>query len=337
MSEPVLPGTEPVRALAEGLTSLLPAMSSEQWVARLTEGPETLGRLVEQIQLHNGGRSTSVLIFIDQLEELVTLCGPRARDDLLVRIHLAIADVPQLWVVASLRSEFLTELLTSSHADLFQDPVVLGLLGKDALRRVIVGPAEAAGLTFVPPSLVDTMIEDAGGSDALPLLAYTLQELYLRVGKENVLREADYREMGGVEGALSKQANKVEGELRSAGDGPAVIPTLLKLVTFDGAEPTRRRVRRNAFDAQQQRVADAFVSARLLTSDAESGDGTVTVAHEALFRVWAPLKDAVHEEEDTLRLRNDLEQRAMDWDRSGRPEEDLLRGERLRTARGGAS
>src|SRR6185312_7432131 len=103
------------------------------------------------------------------------------------------------------------------------------------------------------------------------------------------------------------------------------------------AEPTRRRVRRNAFDAQQQRVADAFVSARLLTSDAERGDSTVTVAHEALFRVWAPLKDAVHEEEDTLRLRNDLEQRAMDWDRSGRPEEDLLRGERLRTARGWAS
>jgi hypothetical protein len=47
------------------------------------------------------------------------------------------------------------------------------------LPEVIVKPAQRAGIDF-EPGLVERMVEDTVGGDALPLPAYTLQELYNR-------------------------------------------------------------------------------------------------------------------------------------------------------------
>ena len=41
---------------------------------------------------------------------------------------------------------------------------------------MIARPAQRAGLEFAP-GLVERMVEDTAGGDALPLLAYTLREL----------------------------------------------------------------------------------------------------------------------------------------------------------------
>src|SRR3712207_8524969 len=63
-------------------------------------------------------------------------------------------------------------------------------------------------------------------------------------------------------------------ELTGRGQGPLILPPLLKLTSVEGGEdPTRRRLRRSELAPKEQAVVDAFVEARLLTSGKSEGGG----------------------------------------------------------------
>ncbi|MFI0907069.1 AAA family ATPase [Streptomyces sioyaensis] len=306
---------------------LLPALARRRgrWTvaAPFSPGADPVGSLRQRLSRLSGERPA--LLVIDQLEELLTLCGREERDAFLSAVGDALRRDSRLWVVATLRSDFLTGFLESGFAELVREPTLVGALGRDALHEVIERPAEQAGLAFAP-GVVARMVDECGGGDALPLLAYTLQELYQRAGGAGgTVSEEAYRALGGVAGALSEQADRITAELR----GAPVIETLLRFVTVDRNEATRRRVRRADLTAQEQEVADAFVAGRLLTSDG----GVLDVAHEALFRQWAPLRQAVVARAEELRRRTEVERWAQDWDRVGRQDGYLLTGERLSVAR----
>ena len=332
---PCVPEDRPVRSLARSLAEAAREPSADHLVAMLTAGPHGLADCVEKVRAVSGGRSSPVLVTIDQGEELLTLTGDQERGQFLGLLENGLAADQRLWIVVIMRSEFLTAFLATPHARLFRDPVTVGALGRDALYDVITGPAAKAGLRFNPPELTQLMVDDAGGGDALPLLAYTLQELYLAAGKSMVVTAADYRRLGGVTGALTRQADKVTAELDAGDAGSPVLATLLKFVTFGENGPTRRRVQRGSLDPAGRRVADAFVSARLLvtSADPDDGDAVIEVAHEALFRHWAPLRQEIEAHAEELQWRADLERWALDWERSGRQDAYLLRDERFKTAR----
>ncbi|MFG2823286.1 AAA family ATPase [Kitasatospora sp. NPDC048365] len=306
---------------------LLPALARRRgrWsvAAPFSPGVGPVGTL--QRRLAQLPSERPALLVIDQLEELLTLSGPEERNAFLAAVREALRRDPRLWMVATLRSDFLTGFLESGFAELVREPTIVGTLARDALYEVIEKPAEQAGLTFAP-GVVARMVDDCGGGDALPLLAYTLQELYLRAGGSGgTVTEETYRALGGVAGALSERADRIAAELADA----PVIPTLLRFVTVDGNEATRRRVRRGDLAPQEQEVADAFVAGRLLTSDG----GVMDVAHEALFRQWAPLRQAVVARTEDLRRRTELERWVQDWERAERQDSYLLTGERLSVVR----
>jgi hypothetical protein len=65
------------------------------------------------------------------------------------------------------------------------------------------------GLEF-EPGLVNRMIDDTETADALPLLAFTLRELYERCGKERRFTLQVYdKELGGIQGAVARVANRI--------------------------------------------------------------------------------------------------------------------------------
>ncbi|MFI0243038.1 NACHT and WD repeat domain-containing protein [Streptomyces sp. NPDC016845] len=306
---------------------LLPALARRRapWVvaAPFAPGADPIGALEGRLDRLTAGRPA--LVVVDQLEELFTLAGPEERAAFLAAVRDGLRRDPRLWFVATLRSDFLTEFLESGFAELVRAPAVIGALGRGEVREVIERPAEEAGLSFAP-GVVARMVDDCGGGDALPLLAYTLQELYLRAGGTGrTVSEEMYRALGGVAGTLSAQADRIAAELADA----PVTATLLQFVTVDRSEATRRRVRRADLTEQEQEVTDAFVAGRLLTSDG----GTLDVAHEALFRQWAPLRQAVATHAEKLRRRTELERWAHDWEQAGRPDSYLLAGGRLDAAR----
>ncbi len=316
---PVVPGDHPLRSLARSLAA---ARSGP-----IEDLPDP--RFADELRAAHSHPSAPVLVIVDQTEELITLAGPAERDTFLDLLAGALDADPRLWIVMILRSEFLTTFLGTKHARLFREPVIVGTLGHAALVEVIEQPARRAGLTFDPPTLPQRMATDAGSGDALPLLAYALQELCLTAGPGGVLTGDAYQRIGGVTGVLTRQADKVTTELGGL-DGP-ILPTLLRFVTIGETEPTRRRVSRGTLTEAQWRIAEAFIAARLLTSHTHNDDAILEVAHEALFRHWAPLQQAIEASTEQLRWRADLERWARDWDNSGRQDAYLLRDERLET------
>ncbi|MEW2463361.1 AAA family ATPase [Microbacterium sp. NPDC047426] len=310
---------------------LVPALDArrQKWrvAACLTPGTDPLGALATALEDVARDRSGSrLLLIVDQLEELPFLTGEG--EAFLTRVEEALAADTRLWVVATLRSDFLTDLLEAGRTELVREPLLIGVLGRAALVDVIEKPGAKAGLTF-PPALVARMVDDTGGGDALPLLAYLLQALYLRARERGQVTEGDYLALGGVEGALSEQAARISAGLRAADPGAPVMDVLLKFVSLDHGEPTRRRVPRADLTDRECAIADAFVAGRLLTGDG----GVLDVAHEALFRRWRPLREAVEAEAEALRRRTEVERAARDWVRAGRAEAYLFEGERLASAR----
>ena len=330
---PFTPEDRPLSNLADSLSAALPGSDPDTIAKGLKEhGSSALLQLINQLRRTHGGRSTSVLLVVDQAEELLTLTTTEERSAFLEISREALQADLRFWIVITLRSEFLTGFLQTGFGDLFQQPIVVGTMSGSELFEVIEGPAEKVGLKFAP-GVVQQMVRDTGGGDALPLLAYTLEALYLQVGSNGTVTAEDYHSLGGVPGTLARHANKVSTELQEADPTSPVLETLLRFVTLKDSEPARRPVRRSMLTDAECRVVDAFVDARLLTSDTSGDDTIIQVAHEALFRQWAPLQQLIAARAEQLRRRAELERWALDWEHSGRKDAYLIIGERLLAAR----
>jgi WD40 repeat protein len=327
------PGRHPADALARGLARGFPAGTSrlQELHDRVGRGADGLVDVAYELCDLAPGRPDSVLIVLDQAEELITRTADDERAAFLELLRGALHDDSPVWVLAALRSEFLGASPDRAVAEIIDDTLLLEPLSRSRLPEVIERPAQRAGVDF-EAGLVQRMVNDAEGGDALPLLAYTLRQLYERSrGRhESIVTFDDYDAIGGVEGALQRRADIVADELGRRGIREVVLPTLLKLATLErDGEPARRRVARGTVTEQEGVVLQAFIDARLLRSGEVGGQATVEVAHEALLRQWRPLREAIERSRRSLQMRSDLERLAADWHRNDRDESYLIRGERL--------
>jgi WD40 repeat protein/energy-coupling factor transporter ATP-binding protein EcfA2 len=327
VAPPFTPGDDPVGALAGSVAIALRSIGLTADHVSLRE-PAGFVAAIRDLGTTDG-QQRWVLIVVDQAEELSLLASADRRAQLVRLLDDANSARARLCVLSTLRSEFLSAALADQALRSFvEQPVLVGPLDRSRLAEVILGPAHKAGIEFAP-GLVERMVEDTRGGDALPLLAYTLRALYDRSGAH--ISAEDYRNVGGVEGSLTRHADSVAGELRNRALDAAVLPTLLRLVTVDAeGKPARRRILRSSLDEREQAVVDAFIDARLLVS---SDNGAVEVAHEALLRAWTPLADAIDSGGERLRLVGELERDAREWNDNARTNSYLLRAERLARAR----
>lgn len=326
----LVPAGEPLGRLAS-LAASLGGEQREQVLRDLRTRREGLARILAAWRASSGNRHGRVLLVVDQMEELVTLSGPTERKLFLDQLLAALEADRRFWVLATLRVEFLADLLAGEHAGLLAAPVALGTVQPSEMTAIIERPAALVRMDF-EPGLVAEIAEETETADALPLLAYLLQELYLAVGPNRTATHEAYRALGGVAGALTRQADSVFAELLDRYEPEQVLSTLLRLVTMEGPEATRRRVAVAELSADQQQIMEVFVDARLVTTSVADGEAYVQVAHEALFRQWAPLRQEVETRAEQLRRRAELERWAADWLRSGRSSDYLLTGGRLELA-----
>ena len=108
------------------------------------------------------------------------------------------------------------------------------------LQDAIVVPAERVGVRF-EPGLVATMVGDVvSRPGALPLLQFTLTELFERRQNATVTTEA-YEELGGIGGALARRAEDLY-EATAVGQRVDVHRLFTELVTpGDDSDDLRRR------------------------------------------------------------------------------------------------
>ncbi|EIC20019.1 ATP-binding protein [Thiorhodovibrio frisius] len=308
--------------------------------ARLRDGSGSdileiaLRRVAERECLASGANDSPpvrLVLVIDQLEEMFTdhrSFSPQVAGRF-AELLRSLADCGLVWVIATLRSDYfhrLAEVPALLELSAGEAQINLGSPSGAELDQIIRLPARAAGLEFEEHSetqvgLDISLREAASGQDALPLLEFTLDELYRRDVEQqglSVLTFASYDALGGLEGAIASQAEAVCAALgahrTAAVDG--VLLALAGLEAGDGSEEADAARRLVGWDdlgrnPERAAVVEALVGARLLVSDAiptsgENSEGTgarVRLAHEALLRRWPRYRALLERERDFLKAR----------------------------------
>ncbi|MGH3754800.1 MAG: WD40 repeat domain-containing protein [Pseudonocardiaceae bacterium] len=288
---PILPGADPVAALARELAATGRRIGVNWTVEHVHQQLDVRGltALADELLVADPrGPQRRLLVVIDQFEELLTQAPPGQRTRLAKLLLPALTGPVQ--VVATLRPEFLNQLLTNVElADLPTHTYTLRPLHREALRLVIEGPARLAGLD-VDEHLVARLVGDTRQADAALTVATA------------------------AAGRRDEQ----------------VITGLLRLVTVDEqGHPTRWRVNRADLPTPVVTELDAFVARRLVTTDTDNGTVVIGVAHEKFLSVWAPLAETIAKNVTALRARRAIEHAATEWQDGGRPPARLWGGGQL--------
>jgi len=327
---------------------LIPAikqMHAERWmilpVMRPGEEPEK--RMLEMLEPHLSGFSDpfsdlvkllkqnhpkNILWVIDQFEELISLCSmPSIREGFLIQLNeLLNASHPNLRVLITLRTDFephFEEGILQKYW-LAKNRFELPNLNLEELREIIFKPAQAVGVFFDPPSLPDKIAEQVFGvTGALPLLSFTMEELFLKCielnSEERSISDREYKQLKGVIGIIKMKAEKMYESLDPS-HRLALKIIMLRMVSIEGGEITKRAINRSEiqfddqlFDEHAQSVIDTMIQNRLLVSD----KGRIEPAHDELVRAWPRLKVWIDElGTDNLRLFHQVRYASRLWEKT---------------------
>jgi Novel STAND NTPase 1 len=342
--DPIVPGRRPIEVLTLALFEHLPDKSLKA-IREDLEDDTARGLHLLATKLAKRPR-TKVVLLVDQFEELFTQTpfeGERRHFlDLLVT---AITEPHGPFIVLlTLRADFydrpirypeLGQLIDRHHQLIF--PMKL-----DELRATIEQPAALPDVqvTFEGDLVGDLLFEVQGQVGALPLLQFTLDQLFQRRSGRQLTLSA-YRELGGVKGALTRQAEETYAALPSDEHRKLARALFVRLIDPGASEQdtTRRRAALSEFslaDASQtrllQEVTDAFIAVRLLTTNEIAGTTTIEVSHEALIREWPRLAGWLREARDDIPLQQAISEDASEWEQHNKPGERVYRGSQLKEA-----
>lgn len=330
----VTPGVRPFEQLEAGLLKIA-VNPPERLLAQLEDGERGLARTILRVLPDD---DSELLLVIDQFEELFTLTDEDTRNLFLDALASVVEDESsRTRVVCTVRADFYDGPLSHpAIGDLVKEhSVPVSPMNRVELADAIATPAQRVGVTL-EPGLTARLVADVTGSPgSLPMLQYTLTELF-DDRDASVMTEAAYDALGGISGAIAARAEDLYTQLDGAQE-EAARRLFGRLVSLgEGTEDTRRRVSQDDLsdDPPTRAVIDAYGKARLLAFDRnpQTRVGTVEVAHEALIREWPRLRVWVDEDRDQLRALNHLTTAAQAWDQRGRETADLYRGARLDTA-----
>lgn len=290
--------------------------------------PRLAGRIVVTTPSERGEPDlTADLLIVDQFEEVFTLWQDVDQRTAYIDALLT----ARCKVVLGVRADFyghcahhpaLVEALTDGQ-------LLLGPMGTEELRQVIMQPAVKASCT-VETALVSRLVADATGqAGVLPLVSHALLETWRR-RRGTTLTLAGYEAVGAIQHAIAQTAERTYTSLEKQQRALARQVFLRLTALGDGTEDTKRRLPRTELDhdVDVDVVLDRLAHARLLTLDRDS----VEIAHEALIRSWPRLKSWLAEDRDGLRTMRQLTEAAATWDALGRDPDALYRGTRLDTA-----
>jgi formylglycine-generating enzyme required for sulfatase activity len=297
--DPFRPGRKPFRWLAAALEKALRAVGQVPPSESARTGEEILEQL-EELRARSGQQDARVVLAIDQFEELLGRSDERddatsteADDFLSVLAELLKLEGSRVLILATLRSDFLgsLQLHPSRLESQAGDPILLGPMDVDGFRQVIEGPAQRVGLRL-ETGLSDRLVRDTPSGDALPLLAFTLRELWDGKDEDGALTIAQYTKEKSMAAAVQRKADEV---LSTSGATAEEIEALerafidhLVRLTSDG-QAAKQPARLEALPAPSRRLVGLFVEARLLVSGKGSDGAAVEIAHEALLRTWPTL------------------------------------------------
>jgi DNA-binding winged helix-turn-helix (wHTH) protein/tetratricopeptide (TPR) repeat protein len=323
--------------------TLLAGQSAEGIGAALTtSGPASLQEALRQAtpSLPN----SRIVVFVDRLEAVFNspTIDDQQRSHFLAALD-SLATSGAAIVIAACRNDF--------YPHVAREPVLMkskaagghfdvGPPTRAEIAQMIRRPASVANLTFGVDSHTQEQLDDilcegtADNPDALPLLQYTLHELYLQRSHNRELTVAAYRALGGIEGALGKRAEATLNSLQER--SRMFLPRILSMIVTINDESVRnRRIPWSALANEYERtLVRTFVDERLFVSLVYDGESVFGIAHEALLRQWPRVVAWITDHRQALHTRARLEASARRWVEENQPADLLLpRGKLLEEAR----
>jgi tetratricopeptide (TPR) repeat protein len=275
---------------------------------------------------------------IDQFEEILTQRSAEVWIDAFGRFLRSLQS-DGVWTMVSIRAdatpllkqhEMLREVFGANEGQYY-----LATLTGTALDAVITLPARAADLTFEIGAdgtpLDQRLREDAyREKDSLPVLQFTLNELYLRrTGRQ--LTYAVYDGLGGLSGSIATTAQAVlsaEGE-----DSRSAAQRLFRsLVSVDDSGRAARRyapLADMAGDPAQRRLLERLIEARLCVTDQREGHAVVAFAHDTLLHTLPALTEWLQREAGVLQTRELALRDARSWQQHGESDDWLAGADKL--------
>jgi tRNA A-37 threonylcarbamoyl transferase component Bud32 len=310
------PGRHPVHALAA-----LPEVSGS------VDEPRIIAARLREL---GDSASRGLLLVIDQLEELVTLCndaGERTRFAEILALAASDPSAP-VRVVATLRDDFATVIQAEPALRDRWEVFVLATPPAEALRRIIIEPARRMAVSVEPRVVDDMVLEVAGRPASLPLLSFTGSLLWSARDREaRRITYGSYIEVGGVQGALATYADQVFDSLAHR-DQDTVRDLFTRLVAADGTRIPARREDLEQLEGAKGVLAH-LVDARLLVVREEDGHDVVEVVHECLAERWPRLARWRTEDAADRALLGDVQTAARRWHDAHQRPDLLWRGEAL--------
>ena len=277
-----------------------------------------------------------LLVAVDQLEDLFTTEKQASARDALVRLMATLAASGLVWLIATIRSDFFHRCGEVPGFSALKDGLasyeLLPPTGPE-IAQIIREPARAAGLRFeesADQGRLDDVLQEAAAADpgSLPLLEFVLDALYEAGRERRVLTFAQYRALGGLEGAIARRADEVIEALPP--EMQEALPAVLRALTTvrPGDEKvTARPVALGEIAAGRhgRALVEALIAARLLVSDEDvAGHVFVRLAHEALLSRWPRAAEIVNANRTFLETRARLRADAQRWHSDNRNRELLL-------------
>ncbi len=286
--------------------------------------------LIKTLRETSGSQEATVLIMIDQCEELLTTGATEEGSRFLAFLRAVLdREDNRLMVLATLRSDFLGSFQDHpAMRGLRVEPFTVPQMEVEEFTSVIEGPARIAGLGL-GSGLAQAMISDSKTPDALPLLAFTLRELYEGFGQDKLLTLDEYRDkLGRLDGCIARAAEAVLRAKPLSEENLSDLRTaFLSMVRInDKDQYAKQPVPWNDLPASAHDVLERFVSARLLISGGDGKGRTLEVAHEALFRAWPRLVEWLQTNRSFLLWQQRLRGAVNQYEEHKRNHDFLLRG-----------
>lgn len=308
---------------------LFPGSSADSLGQRLESEPNTVAAELRELACPR----VSVGLFVDRLEAVFR--AEEGEVDRFMGAIEALAKSNCLLMLMACRNDFYPEVMAQ--------PVLLALKARGGhfdilppdgadIAQIVRQPALTADLKFerdeaTGASLDDVLCDAARGStDMLPLLQYTLNELYRQRDESGTLKFQVYHQLGGIEGAVGVRAEQVVSRLSTVQiEALAHVLSLVVNLGEDQLAVTSRRAPLSRLRTEDEKeLVRVMVEARLFVSELSGDIPSFGVAHEALLRQWPRVVEWIERHRSALLLRSNIANQAQRWADAGRSRDLLL-------------
>lgn len=289
----ITPTEQPFKSLANAFVSPVaaPVERAEQLRRAelfLQDGSAGLSHLIRASLMADhpaAAKASRFVLVIDQFEEMFTLCHGTQTEHVRHRFFncllAALREVGDRFkLVIVLRADFFSKcsFYKGLAEQIEQHLVMVTPLSYDQIKASILKPANKVGLVCDPNLVYNILLDIVGAPGELPLLQYTLMELWQRRytpaegGPPHLTLDA-YTALGGVRGTLQKRADEIfySLELEEQQVAKRIFIALTQL--GEGTEDTRRRVLKSELVGGQfpialvETVVEKLVRAKLIVTN----------------------------------------------------------------------